>query len=330
MKFKGIIAILTSAFGFALMAACVRLCDDYGASISCFEKSFFRNFVALVIAAVALMRWKRGAARATPALYRLDPKHGFILSLRCVLGTIGIFANFYALTHIPIADGQTLNKTAPFFTVLFAWLFLRERTSLSQFAAITVAFAGTILVAKPGFAGGDAFALTMGLLGGVCAGGAYAALRSLGRFGMPPVLIVFAFSAFSCFASLPFTFADFVLPTWAQLAALMGAGFGAAVGQFGITAAYRFARPNEIAVYDYFNIPCTAAFGYFLFGQISDALSMIGIVVIVFAAICLNLKSRCGGDSPRNMIKTAMNRTITGKSHGSVTRESPEVHDFLI
>ena len=290
MRLKGIIAILTSAFGFALMAACVRLCDDYGTSISCFEKSFFRNFVALVIASVALWRWSRDAAKMTHSRYRWDTKHGLVLFLRCILGTIGIFANFYALTHIPIADGQTLNKTAPFFTVVFAWVFLRERTSLSQFAAIIVAFAGTILVAKPGFAGGDAFALTMGLLGGVCAGGAYAALRSLGRFGMPPFLIVFAFSAFSCLASLPFTFADFVLPTWAQFATLIGAGFGAAIGQFGITAAYRFARPNEIAVYDYFNIPCTAAFGYFLFGQISDILSIVGMIVIVFAAICLNLK----------------------------------------
>ena len=292
MRLKGIIAILISAFGFALMAACVRLCDDYGAPISCFEKSFFRNFVALVIAAVALVRWRRGNVISVNPLFRWDAKHGLVLFLRCMLGTIGIFANFYALTHIPIADGQTLNQTAPFFTVLFAWIFLRERTSIPQFAAIIVAFAGTVLVAKPGFAGGDAFALAMGLLGGICAGGAYAALRSLGRFGAPPVLIVFAFSAFSCLASLPFTFADFVLPTLAQLAALMGAGFGAAVGQFGITAAYRFARPNEIAVYDYFNIPCTAAFGYFLFGQISDVLSIVGMVVIVFAAICLNLNKK--------------------------------------
>ena len=292
MRLKGIIAILTSAFGFALMAACVRLCDDYGTSISCFEKSFFRNFVALVIASVALWRWSRDAAKMTHSRYRWDTKHGLVLFLRCILGTIGIFANFYALTHIPIADGQTLNKTAPFFTVVFAWVFLRERTSLSQFAAIIVAFAGTILVAKPGFAGGDAFALTMGLLGGVCAGAAYAALRALGRGGMPSVFIVFVFSAFSCLTSLPFSLAGFTIPTAAQLATLFGAGFGAAIGQFGITAAYRFARPNEIAVFDYFNLPCTAAFGYLLFGQVSDTLSILGMVIIVSAAVWLQRRKK--------------------------------------
>ena len=289
MRLKGIIAILISAFGFALMAACVRLCDDYGPAISCFEKSFFRNFVAFLIAASALGRSRLSFAGIVAAA---DRRQVFTLFLRCFLGTVGIFANFYALSHIPIADGQTLNKTAPFFTVLFAWLFLRERASFSQLAAIVVAFGGATLVAKPGFAGEDAFALAMGLLGGVCAGAAYAALRALGRGGMPSVFIVFVFSAFSCLTSLPFSLAGFTIPTAAQLATLFGAGFGAAIGQFGITAAYRFARPNEIAVFDYFNLPCTAAFGYLLFGQVSDTLSILGMVIIVSAAVWLQRRKK--------------------------------------
>ena len=47
---KGVAAITAGAFGFALMAACVRLADDFGAPVSSFQKSFFRNVVALVIA----------------------------------------------------------------------------------------------------------------------------------------------------------------------------------------------------------------------------------------------------------------------------------------
>ena len=55
-KAKGILALVTSAFGFALMALCVRLCDDYGAPVSSFQKSFFRNAVALMIATVVFVR----------------------------------------------------------------------------------------------------------------------------------------------------------------------------------------------------------------------------------------------------------------------------------
>ena len=51
MKAKGIAAIVASALGFALMAALVRLADDYGEPLSAFQKSFFRNLVAFAVAA---------------------------------------------------------------------------------------------------------------------------------------------------------------------------------------------------------------------------------------------------------------------------------------
>lgn len=292
-RHKGIVAIVASAFGFAVMALCVRLTDDYGDYVPCFEKSFFRNFVALVIAAFAYFRTSRTASREPQTANREPRATTLALVIRCVLGTIGIFSNFYALSHIPIAEGQTLNKTAPFWTLLFAWSFFGEKVSARQFIAVAAAFAGAALVVKPGFAGAEAFPLAMGLLGGICAGGAYAAVRFLGRSRVNPALIVLAFSAFSCVVSVPLAAMDFVPLTPAQILVLCGAGAGAAVGQFGITLAYRYAAPREIAVYDYTNILFTAAFGYLVFGQVSDGLSIFGMAVIVLAALLLNLHHGC-------------------------------------
>ena len=283
---KGILAIVMSAFGFALMALFVRLCDDYGAPISSFQKSFFRNVVALAIAAFAWWRARAARGGLRPPLAPGDNRlasYGLLL-LRSALGTIGIFANFYALSHIPIAEGQTLNKTAPFFTVVFAWLFFRERAGRRHLLPLLLAFLGVVLVAKPGFAGAAAFPLTMGLLGGVCAGGAYACVRGLRRQGVDPAFIVLFFSAFSCLASVPFLAAGLTPMTGAQLLILFGAGAGAAIGQFGITLAYGYAQPREIAVYDYSNILFTAALGYLFFDQMPDALSVAGFAVILVAA----------------------------------------------
>jgi len=288
-RIKGIIAIVASAFGFAVMALCVRLCDDHGASIPCFEKSFFRNLVAFLIAAFAFIR-RSHAGSENKFSHRncsLFTIHSSLL-IRCLLGTIGIFANFYALSHIPIAEGQTLNKTAPFFTLIFVWLFLGEKVTLRQFSAVAIAFVGALLVIKPGFAGADAFPLAMGLLGGLCAGGAYAAVRALGREKVNPSFIVLVFSAFSCLASVPLTLLDYVPLTAPQVLILIGAGAGAALGQFGITLAYRFAAPREIAVFDYSNIVFTAAFGYLVFGQLPDVFSFLGMAVIVIAAFRLS------------------------------------------
>lgn len=283
---RGILSILASAFGFSMMAFFVRLADDCGESLSAFQKGFFRNAVAFAIASFVLAR-KRGLR---PFPVRAVP----VLLLRCLLGTVGIFANFHALGRIPIAEAQTLNKTAPFFTVAAAWLFLGEKASARQFAALAIAFAGVVLVAKPGFAGPAALPLLVALLGGVCAGGAYACLRSLRRRGAEPASIVFFFSLFSCIASLPFFVFDFTPMTSAQTAVLVLAGVSAALGQFGITAAYGFAAPREIAVYDYSSIVFTALLGFVFFGQLPDALSFAGFALVVFAAAWMHSRIDAG------------------------------------
>lgn len=277
------------------MALFVRLCDDWGSPVNSFQKGFFRNLVALAIAGVAWGRAARGRRgletredfrRKTRDAARgvLSLKSKVLLLLRATLGTVGIFANFYALSHITIAEGQTLNKTAPFFTVLFAWLFLGEKATRRQIFPLLLAFVGVVLIAKPGFAGEAAFPLAMGLLGGVCAGGAYACVRGLRRHDVDPAFIILFFSAFSCLASVPFMIAGFDPMTWQQVLILFGAGASAALGQFGITLAYGYAEPREIAVFDYSNILFTAAFGFLFFAQVPDAWSVLGFVAILVAA----------------------------------------------
>ena len=262
------------------MALFVRLCDDVGGPVSAFQKGFFRNIVAFAIAAVV---WWRGTVQRQSARTPTVRCWGVLL-LRATLGTAGIFANFYALSHITIAEGQTLNKTAPFFTVLFAWMFLDEKATRRQLLSLLLAFVGVCLIAKPGFAGADAFPLAMGILGGACAGGAYACVRSLRQHAVNPAFIILFFSTFSCLASVPFMAAEFDPMTWRQVLILFGAGAGAAMGQFGITLAYGYAAPREIAVFDYSNILFTAALGFLFFGQVPDVFSLVGFVAIFLAA----------------------------------------------
>ena len=264
MKAKGIAAIVASALGFALMAALVRLADDYGEPLSAFQKSFFRNLVAFAVAAAVYWRRRpRVANPAPPAFAKATAgrRTTFLLIARAAFGTLGIFANFYALSHIPIATGQMLNKTAPFFTVAFAWAFLGERTLPRQAAALAVAFAGAMLVVKPGFAGAHAFPLAVGLLGGAAAGAAYACVRALRRRGADPAYIILYFSVFSCLAAVPLLLPGLKPMTFAPVAVLLGAGGAAAVGQFGVPLAYGYAAPRDVAVYDDASVLFAAAFG---------------------------------------------------------------------
>jgi len=279
---KGILCIVASAFGFALMAFFVRLADDFGAEISCFQKGFFRNLVAFAIAAVAFVKIGGGQGADRPTM-----RAGWVLLARCLFGSFGIFANFYAISHIHVGDAMALNKTAPFFTVLCSWLFMREKVTRRQLVCLVLAFAGALFVVKPGFRADGLGAALLGLSSGLGAGLAYTCVHQLGRMKVSGSFIVLVFSAFSCLASLPFMLTDFQPMTFAQTLILLGAGAGAAIGQFGITAAYRFAEPRAISAFDYTGVVFSALFGFAFFAQVPDFLSVVGFALILISAIRL-------------------------------------------
>jgi len=279
---KGILCIIASALGFALMAFFVRLCDSYGGEVSSFQKSFFRNVIALAIAVAVFVRARRGSAvrRPLPA----SARSWTTLVLRSVFGLVGIFANFYALSRIPIGEAMTLNKTAPFFTVFFSWLILGEKATRRQLAYLCLAFIGALLVMKPGLRGETTFAAVCALVGGLGAGLAYVCVHELGREKIDGAFIVLFFSAFSCLGSIPFMVTNLCPMSFAQILIMLGAGAGAAMGQFGVTAAYRYAEPRSIALYDYTNVVFTAMLGMIFFGQVPDILSVTGFMIILLAA----------------------------------------------
>ncbi len=280
---KGVCCILTSAIGFALMALFVRLCDDCGGPVSSFQKSFFRNIVAVTVAGVLFARMAPRRAVSVPRNV-LWP-----LVWRSIFGTIGIFGNFYALSHIPLGDACMLNKLSPFAAVIASWMLLGERVTARQAVAVAVAFGGAMFVVKPGFAlAGETTAALAGLVGGISAGLAYTCVRRLGILKVEPSFIVLFFSGFSTLVTLPFLLFDYHPMTSAQVAVLLGAGISATAGQFGITAAYRFAQPRQLAVYDYTNVVFAALLGFAVFGQVPDVFSWLGMAIIVAMGLWMN------------------------------------------
>ena len=281
---KGVACILVSAFGFALMGALVRLSDSFGEPLPTVQKALFRNLIAVVAAGIA---FAGSGGRSNPELrLPLGRKEKCDLLLRCVFGTCGVFANFYAVSHIPLGDAMALNKTAPVFALLASWVLLREKVSVKQAVCFAGAFAGAVLVVKPGAMVFSSASL-VGLAGGFCAGTAYAYLHKLGRSGVSGSYIVLVFSAFSSLACVPFVLLSPCAMTAAQTVILCGAGLAAALGQFGVTWAYRFAEPRQVAAYDYSGVLFSALFGIVMFSQVPDWISCAGFVLVAVSGIVL-------------------------------------------
>ena len=273
---RGVLFIILSAFSFAVMGALVRLSGD----IPFIEKTFFRNFVSLIISSAILLRQIIHDGKDS---VKIPQKAYKFLLLRVCAGTIGIFCNFYAIDHLILSDAAILNKMAPFFTLIFSFILLKERIKPVSLACISLAFAGAILVVKPGFNFTQTLPALCGLLGGLGAGLAYAAIRKLSLMKCSGNIIVFSFSAFSLVCALPYI-PHYVPITTKQLLILLGSGFAAAGGQFGITAAYYNAPASKISIFDFSQIIFSAALGFIFFNQIPDVLSFAGYSVIIVTA----------------------------------------------
>ena len=274
-KYKGILFIICSAFCFAFMNAFVRLSGD----LPSVQKSFFRNFVALLIAGAACYQDRKNLQ---------VPKDGWgWLVMRAGFGTVGILCNFYAIDHLVLSDASMLNKMSPFFTILFSWLLLKEKLSPAQGGAVLTAFLGSLLIIKPTLDFSDFKASALGLTGGICAGLAYACVRILGQKGVNKNFIVLFFSGFSCLVTLPVLILDFHPMTLKQILFLIGAGASAAGGQFSITTAYCHAPAKEISVYDYSQIIFATSLGFLFFREIPDIYSFIGYGIIILSAVAM-------------------------------------------
>lgn len=270
-----IILLVASALFFALMNMFVQLSGD----VPTIQKSFFRNFFALIVASGAMIRKK--ISIVPPKGARLD------ILLRSAAGFIGVICNFYALGHLNISDASLLNKMSPFFAMIFSIFLLKEKANKVQWAMILIAFVGVLFVIKPSFHNAELVPSLVGFLGGMAAGCAYTLVRRATLHGAKGSYIVFFFSAFSCVASLPFVIFGYSPMTTEQFLMLVAAGLSAAIGQFCITAAYSYAPAKEVSIYDYSQIIFSAAIGFFVMGQLPDWLSVVGYVVIIAAAFAM-------------------------------------------
>ena len=280
-KYKGILLIVSAAFCFACMAAFVRLSGD----LPTFQKSFFRNFIALIVATAILAREGKG--------FRPDSRKNWpFLLARGAFGTAGLLMNFYAVDHLVLADANMLNKLSPFFAIIFSVLLLREKPTAVQIGGVLTALLGSVLIIKPGFEGAPFVPSLAGFISGAAAGLAYTFVRKLGARGENSLRIVFYFSLFSTLLTLPFFLVSPVQLTGHQVLMLLLCGCSACVGQFGITQAYLLAPAKEISVYDYSQILFAAGLGYLFFRQIPDGWSMVGYMLICGAGVGMFLYNK--------------------------------------
>ena len=271
-QLKGITCIVIAAVGFSFMTFFVRISGD----LPTMQKAFFRNAFALVIA-VATLLIKRER-------FEIKKEFGTDILFRCLFGTTGLIANFYAIDRLVLADSNMLNKLSPFFAILISIPLLKEKPSKRDIIATIIAFAGALFIIRPTPGNMELVPALIGLYGGFGAGTAYVFVRRATGKGAATPVIVICFSLFSCLLTLPFMISGYVHMTPVQLGTLIAAGMSAAVGQFAITTAYKYAPAKKLSVFDYLQVIFAALWGILFLHEVPTALSIIGYVIIIGVA----------------------------------------------
>ena len=279
---KGIFCIIIAGFGFALMSLFVKLSGD----IPSMQKGFFRNIIAVFISSIPLIKHWR---------FINIPRNNtgwLVLISRSVFGTIGLVLNFYAISHISLADSSIIQKLSPFIIIILSYIFFKEEMTRFQVFAIIIAFIGITLIIKPSGNNIISMGALAALLGALCAGIAYTCVRYLGTHNISGEFIIFFFSSLSSLMLLPYLILDYRTMTYYQLSMLILAGISATIGQYGVTFAYKFAAAKNISVFDYSQVLFSGIFGYMFFGEFPDFQSLIGYIILISVGIVLVLRSK--------------------------------------
>ena len=270
---KGITFIILATVGFSLMTFFVRLSGE----LPTMQKAFFRNAFALIIAiATLIIRRER---------FVIKRAFGMDIFFRCLFGTTGLIANFYAIDRLVLADANMLNKLSPFFAILISIPILKEKPSKADIIFTLIAFTGALFIIRPTPGNMELVPALIGLYGGFGAGTAYVFVRKATGKGASTPVIVICFSLFSCLLTLPFMIMDYVHMTPIQLLTLIAAGLSAALGQFSITTAYKYAPAKKLSVFDYVQVIFAAILGILFLHEVPTVLSFIGYMIIIGVAV---------------------------------------------
>jgi drug/metabolite transporter (DMT)-like permease len=270
--------MLVAGFLFSCMGALVKLGSTYFSST---ELVFYRSIIGFLIICVIVgikrlpistLHWKNHCWRGLSGL-----------------GSLLMF--FYCITKLPLATAVTLSYTSPLFLTLFTTIMLKEHFHWLLAVAVTIGFAGVILLLHPSIQEDQWTGGLIGLASGFLAAVAYLNIKFLGNLGEPDWRVVFYFTLISTIiTSIWMMFDTFHPITPFNFLLLMGIGITATLAQLALTRAYHTGKVLVVGTLAYSTVLFACVWGILIWGEALSLLSLIGIGCIVAGGL-LSLKT---------------------------------------
>lgn len=273
---KASILMLLSAFSFAVMQMAVKYSAQ---TVPVVELVVMRNLFLVFTSIISLKKQGKPYVR--------DKKNIPKLFLRGFFGMLGVLLYFIATKYLPTAEAAILQKSSPFFVVVFAAILLKEKVTKIDVISLLLAFVGVAIITKP--TGDFNIYSIVAFLSALFAAMAYVIIGMLkGKEEGETVMLAFGLVTVVILA--PFMIKGFKVPNAKEALGMIMVGIGGACGQYFLTKSYLMAPASKVSIYNYSSVVFSSIFGYFLFGDKIDFATGIGMV-LVFVAAFISFKS---------------------------------------
>ncbi|PTX54453.1 EamA-like transporter family protein [Litoreibacter ponti] len=276
--------------------------------------SFIDGFVPVIARDVGL--WQFHATRSAMVLacllpaavvlgWRVRPVSIGAVAVRSCLVAGSMLLYFAAVAVLPLAQVAAGLLTAPIFVLLISWGFFGAQIGPWRVLAVILGFGGVLLVLRPGGEGVSVLTFVPVGAGALYATAAvatrqYCASESevtlvAGFFGAIGLCGVAGLAVLSGSDSPP-AIDGFFASGWQPWTgpALFWTAAQALVSMIGIGAlfrAYLLAEASHVAVFEYTFLIAAGVWGYVLWGQVPDALAVLGMVAIMAAGVVIIKRS---------------------------------------
>ena len=285
----GIVIILGSVLTMAFADAVVKLVS---ANMTVWQVFVARSLVAIPLLAAL-------SALAGTGLVLKTPKWTFLRSALLLLTWLAFYASFPVLD---LSVAAVAVYTNPIMIALLSAMLISEPVSARQWGGVVLGFAGVLAILKPGtdafswftllpLMGAGFYALAMVLTRSKCQDEApiTLALSLHGAFLIAGLIATAVLALIGLGtdtkAAYPFLFADWAPMGVREWGLMVLIGTLSAIYFIGVARAYQIAAPPVIATFDYAYLVSAALWGFVLFAETPDLLTIAGMVLITAAGV---------------------------------------------
>lgn len=281
--------MLLASLSFAMMGGFAKTISQTLPSV---EVAFFRNVFGVVLVSIAIYKFPLKQIGGRP----------WLLFFRGFMGFISLLAYFYAMANIPLGEAVTYNKTSPIFVAIFAYIFLKEKLSISAIFAIIIGFVGIVFVAQPQGGTFDKYDI-LGILSGVGAALAYTSIRELRAYydtraivmsfmaigTIGPLVLMIITPYINTSSDFDWMFAKFVMPIGVEWIYVTAIGIFATISQLLMTKAYEYTKAGIVGTISYSNIVFALIIGTILGDPIPNLWTFLGIMLVIISGLIVAL-----------------------------------------